>query len=161
MTTEARPAEPGPGRLPRPLLVLGFVLFGIAGVLAGLLEVTLIPLRDGTTLVPLAPVLAVLTGVLLPTISRGLTDSTAAAVPPAIGQLVAVWLLANGRPEGDVLMPAGSTAWVSYGVLVLGTLVPLGMLGLVSRTARWRWLGGQPAVRRSGPRHGSGSDGGR
>lgn len=157
MTTEAGPADPGSGRLPKPLLVLGFVLFGLAGVLAGLLEVTLIPLRHGTALVPVAPVLAVLTGVLLPAISRGLTDSMAAAAPPAIGQLVAVWLLATSRPEGDVLMPAGSTAWVSYAVLVLGTLVPLGMLGFASRTGRWHGL----PIRRNRPRHGSGSGGGR
>ncbi len=157
MTTESRPAEPGSGRLPKPLLVLGLVLFGLAGVLAGLLEVTLIPLRHGTALVPVAPVLAVLTGVLLPAISRNLTDSMAAAAPPAIGQLLAVWLLATGRPEGDVLMPAGSTAWVSYAVLVLGTLVPLGVLGFASRQGRWHW----PRIRGSRPRHGSGSGGGR
>jgi hypothetical protein len=133
-------------RLPTGLLVLGFVLFAVAGVLAGLLEVTLIPLRYGTALVPVAPVLTVLTGVLLPAIARGLTDSTVAAVPPAVGQLLTVWLLATGRPEGDVLMPAGGTAWVSYSVLILGTLVPLGMLGFASRPGAWHWpLGRRPA----------------
>lgn len=136
-------------RLPTGLLALGFVLFAVAGVLAGLLEVTLIPLRDGTALVPLAPVLTVLTGVLLPAVARGLTDSTVAAVPPAVGQLLTIWLLATGRPEGDVLMPAGSTAWVSYSVLILGTLVPLGMLGFASRPGPWHWpLGRRPAASR-------------
>jgi hypothetical protein len=132
--------EPGEDeRVPVSLLVLGFVLFAVAGMLAGLVEVTLIPLRYGTALVPVAPVLTVLTGVLLPAIGRGLTDSAAAAAPAAIGQLVTIWVLATGRPEGDVLMPAGSTAWVSYAVLILGTLVPLSVLGFASRPGPWRW----------------------
>jgi hypothetical protein len=146
MTKATEPGEDG-RRLPAGLLALGFVLFAVAGILAGLLEVTLIPLRYGTTLVPLAPVLTVLTGVLLPAIARGLTDSTVAAVPPAVGQLVTIWLLATGRPEGDVLMPAGGTAWVSYSVLILGTLVPLSMLGFASRPGPWHWpLGRRPAI---------------
>lgn len=140
-------------RLPTPLVVLGLVLFAVAGALAGLLEVTLIPLRYGTALVPIAPVLTVLTGVLLPLLGRRLTDGTAGAAPPAFGQLLTIWLLGTGRPEGDVLMPAGSTSWVSYGVLVLGTLVPLAVLGLGSRLERF-------SRRRRPARHGSGSGGG-
>jgi len=128
-----------PRRLPTGLMVLGVVLFAVAGILAGVVEVTLIPLRYGTALVPLAPVLAVLTGVLLPAISRGLTDRAPSAAPPAFGQLLTIWLLATGRPEGDVLLPAGNTAWVSYSVLILGTLVPLSMLGFASRPGPWRW----------------------
>ena len=149
-----RPAGPGiePGegtrRLPIGLLVLGMALFAVAGILAGLIEVTLIPLRYGASLVPVAPVLAVLSGVLLPAISRGLTDTARSAAPPAVGQLLTIWLLATGRPEGDVLLPAGSLAWVSYSVLILGTLVPLSMLGFASRPGPWRWpLGGWTAGR--------------
>jgi hypothetical protein len=150
-------------RLPTGLLVLGFGLFAVAGVLAGLLEVTLIPLRYGTALIPMAPVLTVLTGVLLPALGRGLTDTTPAAVPPAVGQLLTIWLLATGRPEGDVLLPAGGTAWVSYSVLILGTLVPLSMLGFSSRPGPWHWpLGRWPATgsaRHSGSVGPSGSTG--
>ena len=134
MSIETDPADREARRLPTALLAIGFVLWAVAGVLAGLLKVTLIPLRDGTTLIPIAPVLTVLTGVLLPAIARSLTDSMAAAAPPAIGQLLTIWLLATGRPERDVLMPAGNTSWVSYGVLILGTLVPLSMLGFASGT---------------------------
>lgn len=142
MSTESGPADREVRRLPRSLLALGFVLFGVAGVLVGLLEVTLIPLRHGTALVPVAPVLTVLTGVLLPAIARSLTDTAVAAAPPAIGQLLTIWILATGRPEGDVLMPAGGTSWVSYAVLVLGTLVPLSMLGFASRPGPWHWPSG-------------------
>ncbi|HEU5270017.1 MAG TPA: hypothetical protein VFU36_08840 [Jatrophihabitans sp.] len=175
--------ETGPGvrteigsdshRLPIGLVVLGMALFAVAGMLAGLIEVTLIPLRYGTALIPLAPVLAVLTGVLLPAIGRGLTDTARAAAPPAFGQLLTIWLLATGRPEGDVLLPAGDIAGVSYAVLILGTLVPLIMLGFASRPGPWRWpLGGWATMRRSRvtrrrpgrlrqARHGSDSDGAR
>lgn len=178
MSTETGPGvRTGVGsdsrRLPIGLLVLGMALFAVAGILAGLIEVTLIPLRYGTSLIPVAPALAVLTGVLLPAISRGLTDTARAAAPPAVGQLLTIWLLATGRPEGDVLLPAGSIAWVSYSVLILGTLVPLSMLGFASRPGPWRWpLGGWTAAGRSRvtgrrpgrlrqARHGSDSDGAR
>ena len=150
-----QPAGEDARRLPTALLVLGLVLFAAAGALAGLIEVTLIPLRHGTALIPVAPVLTVATGVLLPLLGRRLTDSTAGAAPPAFGQLLTIWLLGTGRPEGDVLMPAGSTSWVSYGVLVLGTLVPLAVLGLGSRLQR---LG--RFSRRRPARHGSDSGGG-
>jgi hypothetical protein len=168
VSIETGPADREARRLPTALLALGFALWAVAGVLAGLLEVTLIPLRDGTALIPIAPVLTVLTGVLLPAIARSLTDSMAAAAPPAIGQLLTIWFLATGRPEGDVLMPAGGTSWVSYGVLILGTLVPLSMLGFASRHGRWRWprRRSDPAHRpgrlsrpRPPARHGSGSGG--
>ncbi|MFL6160818.1 MAG: hypothetical protein ACJ74U_01190 [Jatrophihabitantaceae bacterium] len=159
MITETRPAG-ADTRLPTALLALGMLLFALAGALAGLIEVTLIPLRYGTALVPLAPALTVLTGVLLPAIGRNLTDSAAGAAPAAFGQLLTIWLLATGRPEGDVLLPAGGIAWVSYAVLILGTVVPLVTLGFASRPGRWRWTG--LSRRRARPaRHGSGSDGGR
>ena len=149
------PADQDAGRLPTVLLVLGLLLFAVAGALAGLIEVTLIPLRQGTALIPVAPVLTVVTGVLLPLLGRRLTDSTAGAAPPAFGQLLTIWLLGTGRPEGDVLMPAGSASWVSYAVLVLGTLVPLAVLGLNSR------LQGLASFSRRRPaRRGSGSGGG-
>jgi hypothetical protein len=150
-----QPADQDVRRLPTGLLVLGLVLFAVAGALAGLIEVMLIPLRHGTALIPVAPVLTVATGVLLPLLGRRLTDSTAGAAPPAFGQLLTIWLLGTGRPEGDVLMPAGSTSWVSYGVLVLGTLVPLAVLGLGSRLQR---LG--RFSRRRPARHGNGNGGG-
>jgi hypothetical protein len=149
------PADEDARRLPTALLALGLLLFAVAGALAGLIEVTLIPLRHGSALIPIAPVLTVLTGVLLPLLGRRLTDSTAGAAPPAFGQLLTIWLLGTGRPEGDVLMPAGSTAWVSYAVLVLGTLVPLAALGLGARLERLARFS-----RRRPARRGSDSGGG-
>ncbi len=131
-TAPDRPLHPA-------LLALAMLLFAICGLLGGVLCVTLIPLRAGATLVPIAPVLALAIGVLLPGVARGLTDSIVSAAPPAVGQVLGIWVLSMGRPEVDVLMPAGSTATVSYAVLILGTLAPLFMLGLASRPGPWTW----------------------
>lgn len=131
-------STPGPDApLPAPLLGLAYLLFAVAGALLGAFCVLLIPLRAGTTLLPVAPVLAVLAGVLLPAVARGLTDTLRSTAPPVIGQVLGIWALSMGRPEGDVLMPAGATEAVSYAVLILGTLAPLFVLGLSSRPGRW------------------------
>ena len=168
---EPVPSAPAEGRLPPALLALAYLLFAVAGLLVGVVCVTLIPLRAGTALVPIAPVLALVAGVTLPAVSRGLTDSIASAAPAAIGQVAGIWVLSTGRPEGDVLMPAGSTASVSYAVLILGTLAPLFMLGLATRPGPWTFhtirhgalRPGRPASHRasSAARSGSGSDGAR
>lgn len=116
------------------------VLFGLAGLLAGVLCVLLIPFRIGASLVPIAPVLALLFGVGLPAIARGLTDTTRSAAPPAFGQILAIFVLGFfPRPEGDVLMPAGSTAAVSYAVLGFGLLAPMFTLAISGRPGPWTW----------------------
>ncbi|HTZ42454.1 MAG TPA: hypothetical protein VMB79_01195 [Jatrophihabitans sp.] len=153
MTGVDRPGPAAGGRpLPAGLLALGMLLYAVCGVLVAALDVTLIPTRYGTTLIPVAPVLTVAGAVLLPAAARGLTDSVRGAVPAAVPQVLTIWLLASGRPEGDVLMPAGDTAWVAYAVLILGTLVPLTMLGVANRPGPWHWpLGPRPAPGDRGP----------
>ena len=113
------------------LLVAGYLIYALAGVLV------LPPTRccwcrpgAGSHLVPLAPVLAIGSNVGLPLLSRQLTGTVRSALPPVVGWLLAAFVLASSRPEGDVLLPAGDTAWVSYGVLFGGALA-----GLVTR--RW------------------------
>jgi len=138
-----QPTPTGDRPLTAPLLALGYLLYGVSGLLLGTLAVTLVPLRHGTALVPVAPVIAVVGGVLLPALARGLTDTGPSALPPVIGQVLGIWGLASGRPEGDVLLPAGQLASVSYAVLLLGTVAPLVTLGLATRSGRWRlprWL---------------------
>jgi hypothetical protein len=154
----ARPV-PDAGSLPRPprpaagLLALGYLLFALAGAMTAVIEVLLVPSRIGQTLVPLAPLLAVISNVALPALSRGLTDTVASAVPPVIGWLATTFILAGARPEGDVLLPAGDAAYISYSLLGFGLLAGAVTLWRASRPGAWlsRW----PA------RSGSGSDGGR
>jgi hypothetical protein len=124
------------------LLSLGYLVFAVAGVLTAAIEVLLVPSRIGQTLVPIAPLLAVLSNIALPAISRGLTDTVLSAVPPVAGWLVTTFVLASATPEGDVLLPAGDTSYVSYSLLGFGTLAGLVTLWRASRPGPWtgRWL---------------------
>ncbi|HEX8305164.1 MAG TPA: DUF6113 family protein [Jatrophihabitans sp.] len=154
----ASPRAGGPAVRPHAgVLVLGYLLFAAAGALSAVIEVLLVPSRIGQTLIPLAPVLAVLSNVALPAISRGLTDTVLSAVPPVAGWLVTTFLLASATPEGDVLLPAGDTAYISYSLLGFGTLAGMVTLWRASRPGPWtgRWLRSRLA------RSGSGSDGAR
>lgn len=141
---------------PRPaagLLAVGYLLFAVAGAMTAAIEVLLVPSRIGQTLVPLAPLLAVVSNIALPAISRGLTDTMASAVPPVAGWLVTTFVLAGARPEGDVLLPAGDAAYISYSLLGLGLLAGGVTIWRAGRPGPWfsRW----PV------RSGSGSDGAR
>jgi hypothetical protein len=91
-------------------------------VLAGLLELFLVPLYSGSTLVPVTVLLAVASNVLLPRLSRALVPSTIAAVLPFLLWLVVIFAIGlSPRPEGDVVLPGGGgVQWVSYGVVVGG-----------------------------------------
>ncbi|MBV9823083.1 MAG: hypothetical protein JO144_12660 [Actinobacteria bacterium] len=142
-----------PGAAPG-LLALGYLLFTAAGAMTAAVEVLLVPSRLGQTLIPLAPALAVLSNIALPLISRGLTGTRASALPPYLGWLAATLVLAGARPEGDVLLPAGDAAYISYSLLVLGTLAGAITVALANRSVR------VPGSVRRG-RAGSGSDGAR
>jgi len=153
----AEPAGSRAGSRPGPaLLALGYLLFAVAGAMTAAIEVLLVPSRIGQTLVPLAPALAVLSNVALPTLSRGLTDTRASAVPPYAGWLVATLVLAGARPEGDVLLPAGDAAYISYSLLGLGTLA-----GAVTVARANRRRTGLRRVSSRRERAGSGSGGAR
>ncbi|HEV2887431.1 MAG TPA: DUF6113 family protein [Jatrophihabitans sp.] len=130
-----------PARPPAGLLVLGYLLFAAAGAMTAVVEVLLVPSRIGQTLVPLAPLLAVVSNVALPAISRGLTDTMVSAVPPVAGWLVTTFVLAGARPEGDVLLPAGDAAYISYSLLGFGTLAGLVTIWRSNRPGAWtgRW----------------------
>ncbi len=99
------------------------VLCGCA-VLSGVLELLLVPLYLGSTIVPVAVVAAVVGNIALPRMARTLIDSTAAAFAPFLAWLVVVAVVGlMPRPEGDVILPGGGTVqFVSYGVLLLGAL---------------------------------------
>jgi len=116
------------------LLVAGYLIYALAGVLCAGYEVLLVPTRWGSQLLPIAPVLAIGSNIGLPLLSRQLTGTVRSALPPVVGWLLAAFVLASTRPEGDVLLPAGDTAWVSYGVLFGGALAGLLTLVLLGRS---------------------------
>jgi len=119
------------------VLALGYLLFAAAGAMSAVIEVLLVPSRIGQTLIPLAPVLAVLSNVALPAISRGLTDTMLSAAPPVAGWVVTTFLLASATPEGDVLLPAGDTAYISYSLLGFGTLAGVITVWRAGRPGAW------------------------
>ena len=148
----AAASAPVPARPAAGVLALGYLLFTVAGAMTAVIEVLLVPSRIGQTLVPLAPLLAVVSNVALPAISRGLTDTMASAVPPVLGWLATTFVLAGARPEGDVLLPAGDADYISYSLLGLGTLAGAVTVARANRPGRL-----SPPRARAG----SGSDGAR
>jgi hypothetical protein len=119
---------------------LGVALLCGCAVLAGILELFLVPLYAGSVLVPVAVVAAVAFNVALPRLARMLVPTTAATVLPFVFWLVAVIVVGVlPRPEGDVVLPGGGALQlVSYGVLLGGALAGTVTVALsgVKRPAR-------------------------
>jgi hypothetical protein len=104
---------------------LGVGLLCLCAALAGLLELLLVPLYAGSSLVPIAVLLAIASNIALPRMSRVLIDHTGAAVLPFLSWLIVIGVIAlMPRPEGDVILPAGSVGvqLVGYGVLLGGSM---------------------------------------
>lgn len=132
---DAAPAPLDDPPLPPVLAVLSVVLFAALGVLTAALEVVLVPLRAGTTILPLTVVLAALSNIVLPVLSRRAVDATAAAVAPFAAWIVTVVVLSQSRPEGDVLLPAISPLLaVTYALLAVGAVCGI---ATVVRLQRW------------------------
>lgn len=136
-------ALPGPEPVSPGLLALGYAVYAIAGVLSSIYEVLLVPTRWGGSLVPLAPALAVLSNIGLPLSCFRLSRTRLSAAPPVIGWVLSTVVLATGRPEGDVLLPAGATAWVAYSMLLGGLLAGLITVSLAGRAMPIRTLNRQ------------------
>jgi uncharacterized protein DUF6113 len=143
-----------PERISPGLLALGYAVFAVAGVLSSIYEVLLVPTRWGGSLVPLAPALAIISNIVLPLCCFGLGRTRLSAAPPVIGWVISTLVLSSSRPEGDVLLPAGATAWVSYSLLLGGLLA-----GLITLTVAGRVRLPINPISRRRVRAGSDSDG--
>ena len=122
------PAEPAPDQLLPPwLAVLSVVVFTAVAVLGAAVEVTLVPVRVGTTVVPVSVALAVLGNIVVPVLSRRAVPRTAAAALPAMAWVATVLVLSQARPEGDVLLPGSPSAlvYVTYALLGLGIVAAM------------------------------------
>ena len=91
-------------------------------MLAGLLSALLVPLYAGSTIMPVAVLLAIAANVVLPRLAHvARADARPPPRCPFVGWLVVVLGFAFvTRPEGDVILPGGSLQWVTYGVLLGG-----------------------------------------
>ncbi|UQX87714.1 DUF6113 family protein [Jatrophihabitans telluris] len=117
------PSPPAEQSAPPPVLaVAGLAVFTAVGALSAIIEMLLIPLRHGTTLVPLAVLLAVAGNIALPRMAAIFTRTGVGSVFPVVG-----WIIATGalqvvpRPEGDVLLPSGSgITYVGFATILGG-----------------------------------------
>jgi hypothetical protein len=121
------PVEPPASPEPRRALdVLGIVVCAASAVLAAIITVLLTPLYwgSGSVLAPVSVLLAIVANVALPLLTRWLGASPIASGVPFVLWLLAVLVLGTSRPEGDVLLPAGSGSqqWVTYGMMAAGAL---------------------------------------
>lgn len=114
---------------PLPPVVAAFsvILFTAISVLCALIEVTLVPLRHGTTVVPVTVLLAIISNIAVPTLSRRAVPLTVAALFPALAWVLTVILLSQARPEGDLLLiGTAPLVDVTYALLGLGLASGLG-----------------------------------
>jgi hypothetical protein len=112
--TEA-PAWP----VPAWVRVVGGVLVAAAALESAVLEVFYVPLRVGTTVLPVSVLAAVLLNVALPALMYAATANRLATAVPAVLWLVVVVGLSIGRPEGDVVLPGD---WIGLALLFGGAL---------------------------------------
>ena len=122
------PSDP-PGAALTPTAVAGIVLLCLAAILAVAIVLLLVPLREGTTMVPVSVLFAAVSNVVLPRMGRSFATRTGAMAAPFLAWLVPMVLLAlTARPEGDVIVPGGGgEQWVYYLVLLAG-----GVSGMVT-----------------------------
>ena len=109
------------------LAVLSVVVFTAVAVLCAVIEVTLVPLRYGSTVLPVTVLLAVASNIAVPTLSRRAVPLTVAALLPAVAWIATVILLSQARPEGDVLLiGTAPLVDVTYALLGIGVISALG-----------------------------------
>lgn len=102
----------------------GVLLLCAVGALAALLELLIVPLYDGGTIVPVTVLFGVVGNVALPRLARSFVDRTAAVVAPFAAWLLPLVILAmTPRAEGDVLVRAGGAEEKVFYALLLGGLV--------------------------------------
>jgi hypothetical protein len=131
----------------RFLTALGLGALIGSGILSALIEMFLIPLYAGATLVPITVAFAVGGNVLLLYLGRELAPDTGWRLSPFAGWLLAVVVFALfTRPEGDVIVPGGGggVEWVGYGVLLGGALA--GTIAAVMLSPAPRVRSAEPAT---------------
>jgi hypothetical protein len=116
--------EPEP--LPGWVQVLSVVLFSLTAALASAITVLLVPLRIGTSVLPLSVLMALVTTIGVPVLSRRVVDHVLASVLPLIAWIATLVGLSTQRPEGDVLLPGTSPLeYVTYAVMIVGVIAGL------------------------------------
>lgn len=117
--TSPSPSEP----VPFAAALGAALLYALVAVLAAVIEVLLVPVRIGTTVVPVTVALAALTMAALPALAGIATGRTLGAAVPAAAWVISVVMLSQARPEGDVLLVGSAPlVYVTYAMLGLGAV---------------------------------------
>jgi hypothetical protein len=124
------------------VLVLTWIVLGAIGLLAGVIEVFLIPQRVLGGVHGLAVLLAFVGNAALVTFGGVATRTYAGAVVPMLTWIFAVFFAGLVRPGGDVIIPGRIPAdpavvWVGQATLIVGIVgCALGLVGTAYFTAR-------------------------
>ena len=113
-----------PRRPARAVVGLGLLVYAVAGAGTALFETLLVPVRHGSTLVPIAVPLAIASNVALPRLARILNGRTWAAAVPAVAWAAMVVVMLSSRREGDVLVTAepSDLKYVAYTMFFGGVI---------------------------------------
>jgi len=129
-----------PPRLAPLLVVVGLALYAAAGLGMALLETLLVPLRHGSTLVPITVPLAIMSNIALPKLARRLNDTLIAAAVPAVAWMVTVVVFLSSRREGDVLLPASPSdvMYTGYAMFFGGIIAAVATITLIPGSPKTR-----------------------
>jgi hypothetical protein len=113
-----------PRRPARAVVGLGLLVYAVAGAGTALFETLLVPVRHGSTLVPIAVPLAIASNLALPRLARILNGRAWAAAVPAVAWTAMVVVMLSSRREGDVLVTAepADLKYVAYAMFFGGVI---------------------------------------
>jgi hypothetical protein len=100
------------------LRIAGTVVGLVGGFVTALWEIFLSPVSAGSTLLPVSPVLAILTNVGLVWFTRQVTGRTGLALLPGVVWFVTMFAGSVRTTEGDLLIPGND--WPGLVALLLG-----------------------------------------
>ena len=102
------------------LRIAGTVVGLLGGFLTGLWEIFLSPPHTFWIILPVSPVLAILTNIALVWFTKQVTGHTGLALLPGIVWFVTMFIGATRTTEGDVLIPGND--WPGLLAILLGTV---------------------------------------
>lgn len=115
------PAGRRTGRTAERALAIGGAAVGVlGGAGTGIIEAFYAPLRWGAVRLPLAPLLAVASNMLLVWFTYRVTRRTGLAMLPGAAWLVVMGFAMDKRTEGDLLLVAGN--WMALVLVIAGSL---------------------------------------
>jgi hypothetical protein len=148
LTSAADPAVPGEPAtvvardvgppLGWPAVIGAVVVLAVGGGFAAMVEALLVPLRWGTVIIPLSVPFAIASNAGFPLLVWRLRPIVALAALPFAAWVIVVLVLSQARPEGDVLLPGGTSGitYVVYAFMLAGFVAGVGTLSVLAARNR-------------------------